>query len=116
MYNGAPFHDHWAFFLARAEEPATGDRIHAKGDVRVGFEFQIERDVNLQTVDDPPSRRIQLQWVEGQYTELEGEAIDHRPVSRFENCIHEVAVPVKSLLSVSEAVSSAPRTHGDGVD
>lgn len=103
-YNGAPFHDHWAFFLVRSG--SSGDRIHAKGDVRVGFEFQIEKGHNIRDTSDLPSKRTPLQWIEAKYLAVEGqENGDGRPGSQFEECVREVEVPTKSLVSIDEAVS-----------
>ncbi|KAJ5940762.1 hypothetical protein N7516_000930 [Penicillium verrucosum] len=67
IWNGSPFKDHWAYFVRSDADPDIGVKIHATGNVRSGFEFEIKRSENLRTTDDIPSTRVPLQWVDASY-------------------------------------------------
>lgn len=120
-YNSAPFHDHWAFFLQFTSNPSLGVLIHAKGDVRVGFEFQIERAHDTDYTDTPPSKKIPLQWIDGTHIADEPVMLNHgvnmvddTPVCRFETVVKQVEMPVKSLVPTTEAVCvQSTRLHVD---
>ncbi|KAI0808799.1 hypothetical protein GGR55DRAFT_650881 [Xylaria sp. FL0064] len=60
VFNGAPFKDHWAFWIPSARHPDIGVAIHVVGDVRNGFTFEAKRSLNLQFTSNPPSRMIPL--------------------------------------------------------
>ncbi|KAJ5815990.1 hypothetical protein N7447_008223 [Penicillium robsamsonii] len=108
VWNGSPFKDHWAYYVRSHADPDIGVKIHATGNVRSGFEFEIKRSENLQTTDDIPSTRVPLQWVdEGYFDEKamlnDGEyKVDNLPVCRFEKSVYEIQVPGKSLNTVSD--------------
>ncbi|KAJ5428734.1 hypothetical protein N7445_010188 [Penicillium cf. griseofulvum] len=67
IWNGSPFKDHWAYFVRSHADPDIGLKIHATGNVRSGFEFEIKRSENLRTTDDVPSKRVLLQLVDEMY-------------------------------------------------
>ncbi|KGO42646.1 hypothetical protein PEXP_025170 [Penicillium expansum] len=106
--NGSPFKDHWAYFVRSHADPDIGVKIHATGNVRTGFEFEIKRSENLQTSDDIPSTRVPLQWVDANYFDEkamlnDGEyKIDNAPVCRFERSTYEIKAPGKSLNTIIE--------------
>ncbi|KAJ5154935.1 uncharacterized protein N7500_010374 [Penicillium coprophilum] len=108
IWNGSPFKDHWAYFVRSHADPDIGVKIHATGNVRNGFEFEIKRSENLQTTDDVPSTRVSLQWVDEEYFDEnamlnDGEyKIDNTPVCRFEKSVNEIQAPGKSLSTVSD--------------
>ncbi|KAF7865545.1 uncharacterized protein EAF02_009968 [Botrytis sinoallii] len=64
-YNGHPYKDHWAYFIRSPSHPSIGVRLHATGDVRNGFRFEIQCSYNLYTTEDIPTKRIPLQWIDG---------------------------------------------------
>ncbi|CDM28464.1 hypothetical protein DTO013E5_1074 [Penicillium roqueforti] len=108
IYNGSPFKNHWAYFVRSHEDPDIGVKIHATGNVRSGFEFEIKRSENLQITDDIPSTRVPLQWVDADYFDEkamlnDGEyKIDNAPVCLFEKSAYEVKAPGKTLNSISD--------------
>ncbi|KAJ5360792.1 hypothetical protein N7517_009983 [Penicillium concentricum] len=108
IWNGSPFKDHWAYFVRSRADPDIGVKIHATGNVRSGFKFEIKRSENLQTTDDIPSTRVPLQWVEEKYFDEkamlnDGEyKVDNTPVCRFESSVYEIEAPGKSLNTVSD--------------
>ncbi|TGO09660.1 hypothetical protein BTUL_0158g00240 [Botrytis tulipae] len=65
IYNGHPYKDHWAYFIRSPSHISIGVRLHATGDVRNGFRFEIQQEHNLYTTEDIPTKRIPLQWVDG---------------------------------------------------
>ncbi|CAI7627874.1 unnamed protein product [Penicillium glandicola] len=108
IWNGSPFKDHWAYFVRSHADPDVGVKIHATGNVRSGFEFEIKRSENFQTTEDIPSTRVPLQWVDAKY--FDGKAmlnngkykIDNAPVCRFEESVYRIKAPGKSLNTVSD--------------
>lgn len=114
IWNGSPFKDHWAYFVRSHTDPDIGVKIHATGNVRSGFEFEIKRSENLQTTEDIPSTRVPLQWVDANYFNEkamlnDGEyKIDNAPVCGFERSAYEVKAPGKSLNTVSDGVRFIP--------
>ncbi|GLB23197.1 hypothetical protein AtubIFM61612_003785 [Aspergillus tubingensis] len=106
VFNGHPFKDHWAYWISSPDDPLVGDKIHATGDVRNGFIFEIKRSHNLRTSPDIPTKRIPLQWVDGRYFDkklMEGpERIENVPCCAFERILYEAKVPGKSLNSAGE--------------
>lgn len=119
IYNGSPFKNHWAYFVRSHEDPDIGVKIHATGNVRSGFEFEIKRSENLQITDDIPSTRVPLQWVDADYFDEkamlnDGEyKIDNAPVCLFEKSAYEVKAPGKTLNSISDGVSASPTQRLD---
>ncbi|KAI2921811.1 hypothetical protein CBS147320_7632 [Aspergillus niger] len=106
IFNGHPFKDHWAYWISSANDPLVGAKIHATGDVRNGFVFEIKRSHDLRTSPDIPIKRIPLQWVDGRYLDqgkmFNGgvEKIENMPVCAFEEVLSKVKVPGKTLNSV----------------
>lgn len=92
-------------------DPDLEVKIHATGDVRNGFEFEIKRSENLQQTDDVPSSRTPLQWIDAEHLDLKamlnnGEYnIDHVPVCALEKSVHTIQPPGKGLNKV-DLVSS----------
>lgn len=114
-YSGAAFNDHWAYFVRRdAQHESVGVKIHATGDVRYGFRFEVKRSVDLTHSEEAPTKRIPLQWIEdavlfddamwndGVYME------DSKPACGLEAELSKVAPPGKSLTSIEEVCF----THG----
>ncbi|KAL5688554.1 hypothetical protein EMGR_000714 [Emarellia grisea] len=56
IYNGHPFKDHWAYWVRSHTDKDLGVKIHATGDVRNGFEFEIKRSSNFRTNELPPTK------------------------------------------------------------
>ncbi|XHF98559.1 hypothetical protein AWENTII_002108 [Aspergillus wentii] len=108
VFNGSPFADHWAYWIRSHANPDIGVQIHADGDVRTGFRFEIKRSRDLR--DDSPTTTIPLQWVSGRYFDEEAmlnyrEAmIDNVPVCGFEASAYKVKAPEKSLNAIDETV------------
>ncbi|KAJ9204631.1 hypothetical protein DTO164E3_1806 [Paecilomyces variotii] len=108
IYNGAPFKDHWAYYVGSHDEPDIGVKIHATGDVRNGFKFEVKRSENLRTSEDVPTKRIPLQWVDEKYFDKEGMfnngvyKIDDRPGCGFEASVYKVKAPEKSLNAIDD--------------
>ncbi|OXN24561.1 hypothetical protein CDV57_05003 [Aspergillus fumigatus] len=113
IYNGHPFKDHWAYWVRSHTDKDLGVKIHATGDVRNGFELEIKRSSNFRTNELPPTKRIPLQWVYGQYFDEKAMSnngehkIDNVPVCQFEASAHKIKAPGKSLNTTSDASSSA---------
>ncbi|KAI3580313.1 amino acid permease-domain-containing protein [Fusarium oxysporum f. sp. albedinis] len=106
-HNGAPFNDHWAYFVQSSSSPSVGIVYEAIGDVRSGFQRQIRRNHDLNS--DPPSSRIPLQWIEGVFVD-EGLMLNSQgsiPVCIFEESLHKVKVPEKTLNNTAE--TEAPK-------
>ncbi|PGH11834.1 hypothetical protein AJ79_04631 [Helicocarpus griseus UAMH5409] len=108
-YNGAPFHDHWALWVSLHDDPNFGVYIHATGDVRNGFTFELKRSYHLDEASDSiPTTRIPLQWVDAEHFDEKAmfndgkETFDHVPVCEFETSVHKVEAPKKSLNSVGD--------------
>ncbi|KAH1338197.1 hypothetical protein KXV55_008234 [Aspergillus fumigatus] len=85
--------------------------IHATGDVRNGFKFEIKRSHDFRTTQNPPTKRIPLQWVDGQYFDEKAMfnngqyKVDDVPVCRFESSVHKIKAPGKSLNATSDTAS-----------
>lgn len=108
IYNGAPFMDHWAYWVSTAPSGDHGVKIHATGDVRNGFTFEVKRSHSLIATNEEPTRRVPLQWVDAGYFDERamhnyGEpTIDDLPVCGFERSAFKAEVPGKTLTSVSD--------------
>ncbi|WZH50006.1 uncharacterized protein QYS62_011236 [Fusarium acuminatum] len=114
IYSGAPFNDHWAYFIRSNSSPNTGVYIDAQGDVRNGFELQLKRDHDLSQDSPRPSSRIPLQWIEGRLTDEQatldrehGMGDQLKPMSEFEKSVFKVKAPLKTLNAVAQ--SGLPR-------
>lgn len=111
VYNGTPFNDHWAYWVRSHIHPDIGVEIHANGDVRTGFEFEIKREHDFRETSRYPTARIPLQWVDAKYFNEKAVLNTGRvdgdkdiPVCDFEASVHKISVPVKSLVSVTSTV------------
>ncbi|BCS24062.1 uncharacterized protein APUU_40506S [Aspergillus puulaauensis] len=110
IYNGYPFKDHWAYFVQSRQHKHIGVKIHATGDVRTGFIFEVKRNHNLEATEDIPTKVVPLQWVDGALFDeatISGddekeEAIDNKPVGEFEEALYKVDVPGKSLVGIDD--------------
>ncbi|KAK1671886.1 hypothetical protein BDP55DRAFT_285122 [Colletotrichum godetiae] len=103
IYNGSPFKDHWAYLVRSHTEDGIGVKIHATGDVRNGFKFEVKRSHDLASTPDIPNKRAPLQWVDAKHFD-EGvmlnwgvEKIDERPVCGFEASAYQAKAPGKTL-------------------
>ncbi|TWU71227.1 hypothetical protein ED733_001168 [Metarhizium rileyi] len=111
IYNGAPFKDHWAYWVRSHHEPEFGVFIHATGDVRNGFQFEIKRSHDLRVTGNRPTKKIPLQWIDGKYFNESAmfndgvHKIDTLPVCAFEASLYNVKAPGKSLNNVDDKVS-----------
>ncbi|PNP83977.1 hypothetical protein FNYG_02665 [Fusarium nygamai] len=106
-HNGAPFNDHWAYFVRSSSSPSVGIVYEAVGDVRKGFQRQIRRNHDLKS--DLPSVRIPLQWIDATFVKEELMLHDQEsmPVCILEESLHKVKVPEKTLNDTAE--SEAPK-------
>ncbi|CAG8097950.1 unnamed protein product [Penicillium olsonii] len=110
IYSGAPFKDHWSYWVRSHQDPDLGVLMHAAGDVRKGFQFEIKRGHDFRATGNLPTKRIPLQCVgkeffiekamfnSGQYK------VDQTPVCYFEVSAHKVKVPEKTLRAVGDKV------------
>lgn len=115
-YNGAPFKDHWAYFLRSHISPEVGAEVRATGDVRNGFIFEVKRHHDLRETVDIPSERIPLLWVDDSLVgngneaallgEDTGETLDYKPMTRLEEIMYSAKVPGKSLNDASDPAMS----------
>lgn len=113
IFNGSPFKDHWRYWVRCHTNPDIGVELHATGDVRNGFEFEIKRSYDLKKTCNQPTTSIPLQWVDAKYFDKKAmlndgvQKFDNVPVCDFERSAHKVKVPDKSLNSASNAVSQS---------
>ncbi|KAK1623373.1 hypothetical protein BDP81DRAFT_475659 [Colletotrichum phormii] len=103
IYNGSPFKDHWAYFVRSHTEDDIGVKIHATGDVRNGFKFEVKRSHDFANTSDIRTKRVPLQWVDAKHFD-EGamlnwgvEKIVKRPVCGFEASAYQAKAPGKTL-------------------
>lgn len=103
-HNGAPFNDHWAYFVQSTSNSSVGIVYEAVGDVRSGFQLQVRRNHDL--ISDPPSSRIPLQWIDAALVkeDLMLHSQDSRPMCVFEESLHKIKVPEKTLNNTHESV------------
>ncbi|KAF5547043.1 hypothetical protein FPHYL_10335 [Fusarium phyllophilum] len=106
-HNGAPFNDHWAYFVRSSSSSSVGIVYEAIGDVRNGFQRQIRRNLDLNS--DPPSARIPLHLIDAAFVNEESMLHEQEPipVCTFEESLHKVKVPEKTLNNATE--SEAPK-------
>ncbi|KAJ5092136.1 hypothetical protein NUU61_007006 [Penicillium alfredii] len=99
VYNGAPFKDHWAYWVCSRHDKQVGVLIHATGDVRNGFRFQAKRSYDFRYTTNPPIKRVPLQWVSAQFFDENAmlnwgdPKDDYMPVGPFEISAHRVNPP-----------------------
>jgi hypothetical protein len=112
IYNGAPFNDHWAYFLRSSSNSNIGVYIDAQGDVRNGFDLQVKRQHDVSQESPQPSSRIPLQWIEGRFANEktipdgeDGTGYLLEPMSEFERSVLKVKAPTKTLNAVAQTVS-----------
>lgn len=91
--------------------PDLGVIIHAVGDVRNGFAFQVKRGYDFRSTQSSPMKRVPLQWVDGKWFD-EGRMfnggvykLDGGPVCGFEESVFKVRAPGRSLSVAGEDVS-----------
>lgn len=114
IYNGSPFKDHWAYWVRSHNDSDVGVLIHATGDVRNGFTFEIKRSHDFQATGNRPNTRIPLQWVDEMHFNEKrmfnggNRKVDTSPVCGFEASVHKVKVPGKTLNAVNDNVSTRP--------
>ncbi|KAL2866525.1 uncharacterized protein BJX67DRAFT_381760 [Aspergillus lucknowensis] len=110
IYNGAPFKDHWAYWIRSHRSPDRGALIHAAGDVMNGFSFEIKRSYDFRLTGKPPTKRVPLQWVDEKFViekvmfNSDKYKVDQTPVCDFEVSAHKVKVPEKTLRAVDDKV------------
>ncbi|KAE8340205.1 hypothetical protein BDV24DRAFT_175485 [Aspergillus arachidicola] len=109
IFNGRPFKDHWAYWVRSHSSPDIGVQLHATGDVRNGFVFQIKRNYDFHDENSEcPSTRIPLQWIDGKFFDERAMMnngvfkLDDVPVCGFEASVYKVKAPEKSLNTVTE--------------
>ncbi|ODM20279.1 hypothetical protein SI65_03332 [Aspergillus cristatus] len=111
VYNGAPFKDHWAYWVRSHEDPDIGVLMHAAGDVRNGFKFEVRRSHDFRVTGNRPTKRIPLQWVGKEYFDEKAMLncgkykTDHIPACVFEASAHKVKAPEKTLKAVDDKVT-----------
>ncbi|KAF4344215.1 high affinity methionine permease [Fusarium beomiforme] len=106
-HNGAPFNDHWAYFIKSSSNPGVGIVYEAIGDVRNGFQLQVRRNHDLTC--DPPSTQIPLQRIDSTFVDEKSMLLSENPipVCRFEKSLYKVKVPEKTLNNTTE--TEAPK-------
>lgn len=110
IYNGAPFKDHWAYWVRSHQDPSLGVLMHAAGDVRNGFRFEIKRSHDFRATGNLPTKRIPLQWVGKEFFDERAmfnsgrHKVDQNPVCYFEASAHKVKVPEKTLRAIDDRV------------
>ncbi|GAP87940.1 hypothetical protein SAMD00023353_1600580 [Rosellinia necatrix] len=111
VFNGSPFKDHWAFWIPTSRNPSFGVVIHAVGDVRHGFKFEVKRNLNITLTNQRPTQIIPLQWVDGIFFDeaamLNNDVyrLDNKPVCAFEDSAYKAPAPTKSLNAVDDVVT-----------
>ncbi|CAG8233233.1 unnamed protein product [Penicillium salamii] len=112
IYNAWPSTDHWAYWVCSQSNPDIGVMIHSAGDRINGFKTEFKRCYSLQNDPDPPTKRIPLQWIDGEYCDekamLNNEVpiIEDKPVCRFEASICKVEGREKTPTAKVDAVVS----------
>ncbi|KAK2035759.1 hypothetical protein LZ31DRAFT_511917 [Colletotrichum somersetense] len=115
VYNGAPFKDHWAYFVRSHENPDIGVLIHATGDVKNSFKFEIKRSHDFDATGNYPTKRTPLQWVDAQHFDMKAmlnngkHKIDTVPVCGFEASAHKAKAPGKTLNSVEDMTKTGKK-------
>ncbi|KAI9832299.1 MAG: hypothetical protein M1819_004477 [Sarea resinae] len=118
IFDGAPFKDHWAYFVRSNGSPHVGVQIHAIGDVMNGFNFQVKRSHDFRDTNNRPTKRIQLQWVSQEYFDEKAmfnngkPKLDTAPVCVFEASAYKVRVPGKTLTAVNDNVTAEAKGIG----
>ncbi|KAL2166299.1 hypothetical protein VTG60DRAFT_2958 [Thermothelomyces hinnuleus] len=113
IFNGHPFKDHWGFFIHRSATSQQGIFLHAAGDVKNGFTFEIKRNLDFTRTSQKPML-ISLQWVDGRYfntamwnnREYDVET-PGRPKCPFEVSAAKARAPGKTLNAVQDLAPNA---------
>ncbi|EEY19570.1 conserved hypothetical protein [Verticillium alfalfae VaMs.102] len=115
IFNGAPFKDHWAYWMPSPTNPNIGVLIHATGDVKDGFKFEVKRSYDFTTTANRPTAKVPLQWVEASDADQEAmfnhgkNKVDGTPIGRFETALYSVKVPGKSLNASDDRAKSGTK-------
>ncbi|KAG9229470.1 hypothetical protein BJ875DRAFT_474749 [Amylocarpus encephaloides] len=115
IYNGSPFKDHWAYWVRSHANPDIGVLIHATGDVKNGFNFEVKRSHDFHATGNRPTMRIPLQWVDAKYFNEKAmlndgkRKIDNAPVCDFEASAYKIKAPGKTLNVANDKVTSGKR-------
>ncbi|KAJ1325241.1 DUF6540 domain-containing protein [Microdochium nivale] len=116
IYNGHPFKDHWAYSVRTPENPAAVVKMHATGNVREGFKFEVKRSCDLESSDERPTARIPLQWIDSNLIDDEAAMfnsgvykVDDAPRCRFEKSLYKTQVPGKTLNDASNNARSGKK-------
>ncbi|TQV92844.1 hypothetical protein IF1G_08768 [Cordyceps javanica] len=113
--NGHPFKDHWSYFVGSREHPDIGVVVHATGDVASGFRLEAKRGFNLREPGNSPSTRTPLQWLEGRHVDEHAVlnhgvlAFDAVPVGAWEESLHKVNAPGKTLNTVGDGSAAGKK-------
>ncbi|EKJ70227.1 hypothetical protein FPSE_09601 [Fusarium pseudograminearum CS3096] len=118
IHSGGSFKNHWGYFIKSEHNPTVGTIVHAVGDVKNGFEFEVKRNHDFETTSPAPLHIIPLQWIDGKYFNeamLNNgvQELDDKPVCDFERSVYKIKPPAGSLNS---ATSDAPRARVDRKD
>jgi hypothetical protein len=112
IYNGTPLKDHWGYWARSHKDSDIGAPIHATGDVKNGFKFEVKCSHDFRTTGNRPTKRIQLQWVKKEYFDENAMLndgkykIDYAPVYTYEASSYKVKTPEKTENVVDDKVSS----------
>ncbi|KAG8411195.1 hypothetical protein J3459_016541 [Metarhizium acridum] len=60
VHNSSPFKDHWAYWVSAKKNHCLGLLLHATGDVRNGFKFEIKRNYDFRATFTIPMERIEF--------------------------------------------------------
>ncbi|KAL5340442.1 hypothetical protein BJX70DRAFT_108321 [Aspergillus crustosus] len=116
VYNGAPFKDHWAYFIHLSRDTHSGVLIEAAGDPLNGFRLGIHRghDISETSGNNLPTQRVPLQSVgrgvidEKALSRSGDFEADQRPTCAFEESVCKVKAPGRSLRSHGDTTGTAP--------
>ncbi|EGX88141.1 hypothetical protein CCM_09277 [Cordyceps militaris CM01] len=106
--NGYPFKDHWSYFLGSRGNADVGVVVHATGDVAHGFRLEAKRAFDLGGPGNAPNKRTPLQWLDARHFDEQAMlnhgvlAFDAEPVGAWEESVHKVRAPGKTLNTVGE--------------
>ncbi|KAK4249248.1 hypothetical protein C7999DRAFT_12876 [Corynascus novoguineensis] len=108
IFNGYPFKDHWGILIRKTATAQQGIMLHAAGDVKKGFTFEIKRNVDFTQTSKKPTL-INLQWVKGEYfnkTMWNNGVynVEHPgvPVCTFETSAAKAPPPARTLNAVDD--------------
>ncbi|EGE02380.1 hypothetical protein TEQG_01417 [Trichophyton equinum CBS 127.97] len=105
VYNGSPFKDHWAFWVCSHTHPDLGVLIHATGDVKNGFKFEVKRGHDFRVTGNIPMKRIALQWVDAQYFDEKG----YVQQWKIQNRQRTLKAPGKTLNAANDMAASGKK-------